>query len=196
MAGLDKIISEINDESKAAIAKINADAQAQVDEILADAKKSADEITARFAHERDVSLTDQKSRAQSAAQLQKRQILLAEKQQIISEVLQEAKEKLLTLPDEAYFGALLQLVKKNALPGEGILLLNAKDLARKPAEFDEEVQEIARDKGGSLTISKETRDIDGGFVLIYDGIEENDSITALFEAGSEELQDKVQHLLF
>ena len=47
-----------------------------------------------------------------------------------------------------------------------------------------------------LHISGDTRDIDGGFVLTYGGIEENCSIDALFDAAHEVLQDKVQEILF
>lgn len=55
---------------------------------------------------------------------------------------------------------------------------------------------LAKSANGKLTVSRETRDIDGGFVLSYGGIEENCSIEALFYAARERLQDRVQELLF
>ena len=51
-------------------------------------------------------------------------------------------------------------------------------------------------EGAALTVSSETRDIDGGFVLTYGGIEENCSFDALFDSAHEMLQDKVQEILF
>ena len=54
----------------------------------------------------------------------------------------------------------------------------------------------AAGKGGSLTLSKEQRTLDGGFILIYGGIEENCTIRALFDARRETLQDQVHGLLF
>ena len=55
---------------------------------------------------------------------------------------------------------------------------------------------VAVAKGGKLTVSKETRPIDGGFVLLYEGIDQNCSITSLFETHIESVQDKIQKLLF
>ena len=58
------------------------------------------------------------------------------------------------------------------------------------------VERVAKEKGGNLTISKESRNIDGGFVLVYGGIEENCSIQALFHSEREYLADKVHENLF
>ena len=37
---------------------------------------------------------------------------------------------------------------------------------------------------------------DGGFILSYGGVDQNCSVSALFEEGAETLQDKIQTLLF
>jgi len=65
-----------------------------------------------------------------------------------------------------------------------------------PADFETKLNAIAVSKGGKLTVSKETRPIDGGFILLYEGIDQNCSITSLFETNIEAVQDKVQKLLF
>lgn len=52
------------------------------------------------------------------------------------------------------------------------------------------------EKGAALKISRQTRKIDGGFVLVYGGIEENCSFEALFDAKHDELQDKVHGIVF
>ena len=60
----------------------------------------------------------------------------------------------------------------------------------------EQAGEIAAGKGGSLKVSRETRDIPNGFVLVYGGVEENCTLKAMFEAKRDELADKVNHLIF
>ena len=65
-----------------------------------------------------------------------------------------------------------------------------------PEGYLSELQAVAREKGGSLTLSGETRAMDGGFVLLYGGIEENCTVRALFDARREALQDQVHALLF
>ena len=71
-----------------------------------------------------------------------------------------------------------------------------KDLERMPAGFREEIKSLAQKKGGVLEISGETRNIDGGFILIYGGIEENCSIDAMFAGKRDELLDQVRKILF
>ena len=44
--------------------------------------------------------------------------------------------------------------------------------------------------------SNKASDIDGGFILIYGGIEENCSLAAMFHAQKEEMADKLNSLLF
>ena len=65
-----------------------------------------------------------------------------------------------------------------------------------PAGFEEEIQKAAAAKGGALSLAKEAKEMDGGFILVYGGIEENCTIKALFDAKRDELSDKVHGLLF
>ena len=61
-----------------------------------------------------------------------------------------------------------------------------------PEGFRAEIARMAAEnKGGSLTVSGETRRMEGGFVLVYGGVEENCSFRALFDSRKDELQDKV-----
>ena len=45
-------------------------------------------------------------------------------------------------------------------------------------------------------LSDQTKEMDGGFVLTYGGIEENCTIRAVFAAKKDELSDKVHEMLF
>lgn len=196
MAGLDKILSQITAESDAAINEILSKAEKEAADIKAQAEKEANEAVEKINRESASRLSDQKSRAESAAALAKRQMLLGEKQKLIGEVIDKAKESFLNLSDKEYFDTLIKLVKNNALPQDGEIIFNEKDLKRLPSDFSSKVQAAAAERKGTLKVSNETRPIDGGFVLAYNGIEENCSISALFETNVEELQDKIQTLLF
>ena len=55
---------------------------------------------------------------------------------------------------------------------------------------------MAEKKGGALEFSGEVRNIDGGFILVYGGIEENCSIDAVFAEKRDELLDQVRKILF
>ena len=97
---------------------------------------------------------------------------------------------------KAYFEVIAKMIGRFALPKEGEILFSAKDLERMPEGFQKEIARMAEEQGGSLTVSKETRQMEGGFVLVYGGIEENCSFRALFDSRKDELQDKVNRLLF
>ena len=62
--------------------------------------------------------------------------------------------------------------------------------------FDKKIAAAAQKKGGVLALSSQTCEIDGGFLLVYGGIEENCSFAAMFAAEKESLQDKVHTLMF
>lgn len=196
MAGLDKIIGEIHAESDGLIREVLDRAQKEAAQIRSEAEKKAGDSVERIRRESDARLADSKSRAQSAAALTKRQLLLQEKQNLIGEVLEKAKETFLALPEAEYFDTLLALLKKNALSEQGEILLNERDRKRLPADFEKKAEEAAKVKGGSLRISEKTREIDGGLILVYEGIEQNCSVDALFETNIEMLQDKIQNILF
>lgn len=196
MAGLDKIIGEIHAESDGLIREVLDRAQKEAAQIRSEAEKKAGDSVERIRRESDARLADSKSRAQSAAALTKRQLLLQEKQNLIGGVLEKAKETFLALPEAEYFDTLLALLKKNALSEQGEILLNERDRKRLPADFEKKAEEAAKAKGGSLRISEKTREIDGGLILVYEGIEQNCSVDALFETNIEMLQDKIQNILF
>ena len=196
MAGLDKIISQINEESQKAAERITSEARAQADEILAEARKEAERECADIDRRSRQSVANLLERGRSSAELKKRGSLLAEKQRLIGEVIARAKAELKSMDGDAYFEMILKLAVKSAQPGKGELLLSGKDLVRVPEGFEDKLNAALKDKSAQLHISGDTRDIDGGFVLTYGGIEENCSIDALFDSAHELLQDKVQEILF
>ena len=82
------------------------------------------------------------------------------------------------------------------MEGEGTVYFSQADLDRLPAGLEERLNAAVREKNASLKISGESREIDGGFVLSYGGIEENCSFDAIFDSAREHLQDEVGKILF
>lgn len=88
------------------------------------------------------------------------------------------------------------MVEKYALPQDGEICFSAADLGRLPEGFEAEVSKAAAAAGGSLKLSREGKNIENGFILIYGGIEENCTIAAMFDAKKDELSDIVHRLVF
>ena len=196
MSGLDKMKARILEEAQSTareiIGKAKADADAAVQAAEESAEAEAAEILARA--RRDAA--DYGMRVDSSMDMQRKQALLAAKQEVLGGVLKAAYDAVMDLDDEKYFEMLEKLLEKNTLPEAGEIRFSAKDLGRMPAGFPDRIKNIAASKGGSLTVSEKPEKMDGGFLLVYGGIEENCTISAVFASKREELSDQVNRLLF
>lgn len=195
MSGLDQMIERITANANAQAAVITANANAEAAQILAKAEEDSAARAAAIAEASERDCAACKARMRSAQDQQRRTALLRAKQDAIADLLERAYEAVLAMPEEAYFAFLKNAFSAVVQPQSGEICFNEKDLARLPAGYADALADIATAKGGSLTVSREARAIDGGFVLIYGGIEENCTVRALFDARREALQDLVSGLL-
>lgn len=196
MTGLDKMKSQILDEAKAAAEGKIAEAKAQAEETIRSAKEDAAKQTESILHKSKNDVSNYQERLESSIDLQKRTKILAAKQEVIAEVLEKARAKVEAMEAGEYFSMLLKMVEKYALAQDGEICLCAADLARLPEGFEAEVSRIAKEKGGSLKLSGEGKQIKNGFILDYGGVEENCTINAMFDAKKDELSDIVHRLVF
>ena len=196
MTGLEKMKSQILDEAKALADSKIAEANRRAEEILEEAKADAEKSAANISQRSDKDVANYKERILSSIDLQKRTKLLAAKQEVIAEVLDQSYDRLKTMKIGEYFAMLLKLAEKYVLPQEGTIYFSKADLARMPESFESDVMKLAEAKGGKLDISGEGRNIENGFVLAYGGIEENCTLKAIFDAKRDEFADKIHHILF
>lgn len=196
MTGLEKMIQQILDEANQKAEEILAKSQAEADSICEQAQKDCQALQDGMTKQAKLEQKNLLERAQSSGQLKKRQAILRAKQEIIGEVIEKAHKSALKMKEEDYFAMLIKILEQHVLPQKGELCLNKADLKRLPQDFSQTIQKIASDKGGALKLSKVARDIDGGFVLVYGGIEENCSFKALFDDKKDVLSDKVNKMLF
>ena len=196
MTGLDKMKSQILDEAKAAAEGKIAEAKAQAEETIRSAKEDAAKQTESILHKSKNDVSNYQERLESSIDLQKRTKILAAKQEVIAEVLEKARAKVEAMEAGEYFSMLLKMVEKYALAQDGEICLCAADLARLPEGFEAEVSRIAKEKGGSLKLSGEGKQIKNGFILVYGRVEENCTINAMFDAKKDELSDIVHRLVF
>lgn len=195
MTGLEKIIKKIeadsNSEREAVLSAANTEAGAILNKAAEDAEliKTRVEEAAIKENEKD------KTFVSSKAELDFKKGLLAEKVAIVNSVIDSALKKLRMLPDAEYFKTLSPLVLKYAQRGKGTLRFSSADLNRIPTGFEAELNK-ALGEGRSIAISKDPADIDGGFVLVYDDIEQNCSFSSLLATKTDEIKDELYALLF
>lgn len=196
MTGLEKMQSQILDEARRSADGILEQARSEAQEMKEEAGKAAQEKSSRILEKSRTEVKNIEERALSSCALQKRQVLLEAKQEIIAQILEKAYHTLVEADKDTYFGIIRKMLGKYAAGQAGEICFSKKDLDRMPEGFEKEIQEIAEKNGGTLVLSKEPRKMSGGFVLIYGGIEENCSFRAMFNSRKDELSDEVHRILF
>lgn len=196
MSGLNKLVEQIITAARdAADAKL-AETRRQAENIILEAEERARQESDIILQEANEKAADIIERAKSSADLQKRRAILSAKQQIIEGTMKKTMNTLKSLPKEEYIDLILRMVSRYAQPQCGSIIFSKRDLERLPADFERQLNERLKSNGGSLTLSSENRQIDGGFVLVYGDIEENCTFEAILSSKYDILQDKVNDFLF
>lgn len=193
MNGLEKITERITADAKArandmvAQAKAQAEAvstgyQARVEALLETERAKAAELAAQTTQ-----------RAEAAGALEGRKWILNAKQQLLEDTFTLALDKLCALPKEEYTALLTKLLTRAAQGGEEVVF-NQGDRAQVGKAAVTAANELLKD--GRLTISEETRDIKGGFILKSGLIEINCALETLVEQEKETMSASVASHLF
>lgn len=192
MSGTQDMIARILADAEAEGARIEEQARSKAAALLQEAEEQAGESKRRAGEEAAKQAEDVVRSAKSAAELIRRNSLLEKRRQLIADALNGTVRDLAALPDEAYMSLLLRLSETAARKGEGVLRLNARDLARQGTET------LSRDLGDGrvIRLSEEPAAIDGGFLLEYGELEMNSSFSALVEEKRERLEDLLNRELF
>ena len=196
MTGLEKMISQIVEEANAAAEAKVAAAKAEAEEIVSKAKAEAEKISEEISGQSETDAQNYLERIKSSADLQRRTAILQAKQEVIASVLEKAYTSLNDMEADAYFAMIRRMLEKYALAEAGEIYFSAADLKRLPAGFEKEISDIAAKKGGALTLQKDSKEIENGFILVYGGIEENCTFKAMLNARKDDFQDIIQRELF
>lgn len=184
-------------DGKIIIDKIIADAEETVKKIMADAKDEADAIikeaedkAAREKAKSDRVVAEEKEKLYakqiSGAEMQAKKAVLAQKQQILEEVIVEAEKRLISLADDKYtevIGKMLDNIDKK-LGTE--VIVSEKDKSR--------LENIIKEKG--FVLSDRTADINGGLIIRNGDIEYNYSFGSIISIEKEEIQQIAAKILF
>ena len=195
MAGLNKIIERIAQDSAVKCDGIIFDAQNEAAKIKEAAIVKADnekESILANAKKEENAIIDM---AESGAELDSKKLILSTKVELIEKAIDAALEKLNAMPDEEYFAAIYALVKKYAQAAKGEMVLSKKDLGRIPGDFEKKIN-TGLPKGAKLTLSKKPGNISNGFILVYGDIEINCTFEALIAEKRDEIKDELYGIIF
>lgn len=193
MTGLEKIVAQIKLDADNTSASIKAKSDAECSALIEKAKLDAEAVIKDGEAKALRKYDDILSRANSAAELEERKIMLSARQDVITQMINNAYDNLANLPQNEYFQLIYKMIAKYSEKSEGVISLGNNDFNRLPADFESKVSEASK---GALTLSKTPASIDNGFVLTYGGVDVNCSFRALFSDNSEKISDTVAKLLF
>ncbi len=179
---IDKIIAEAEEAAKKVLAK----GQQEADAILKAAQEKADKEADVYDREAQAEAEKATAKEISGAEMQAKKMILETKQGILAEVIEEAEKKLLSLEDAEYakvIGNMLDGLDKT-LGTE--IIVSAKDATRLAA--------VVKEKG--FTLSDQTSDIGGGFIVKNGSIEYNYSFESIITVEKEEIQQTAAKILF
>ncbi len=194
MTGLETILSQIDsDAQQEASGRLEA-AREEAEKLLAAAKEEAAQRSQAILQEGEKKAGEIRERAASAAQLERRNAMLAFKQQMIRDSIEETRTALENAPDQEYFPTLVHLAARFAKAGKAEMKLNRRDLDRLPKGFEDDLKKAVPQS--EISVSKTPCEISSGFLLVYGGIDINCTFQAIFEDAEAELRDAAGRLLF
>ena len=185
--------------------RIDADAQAEIDRVLEAAKAEAARITAQYQSQADAERTslaernrkaaaEREERMESVAQMEARKVTLAAKQEMVERAYQLALDRLCAMPDADYIKTVATLLVQAAPDGRGAVIFSPAERERIGAAAVAMANEQL--DGGKLTLSDQTRDLRGGFILANGNIEVNCTFETLVRLKKTEIAGEVANILF
>ena len=190
---IDNIIAKILSDAIEHADKSVSEAAQKAEVITAQAKEEAIAIKKQLAEQGTADAVITKHRKQSLAELEARKIRLAARQKAVSNAMEAAINHLANMEHDEYIAFLAkQIVATGAKSGQ--LLLNSKD---KVAVGEKLVTTAnALTEGGNITLSDQTINARGGFILKCGSVEINATIETLINLIRESVTPDVVAILF
>ena len=195
---LEKILERIKQDAQNEVDRIKSRTSAAADEIVKKAQAEAEALKAQALEDAKSEAEQRKDRLIATARLDLRKARLAEKQDAIDAAFREAVESLLNMEDAEYRKILRDMILPNVQTGDEELILSERDKTGLGEKLLEEVNHQLTESGkeGKLTLSQDTYDILGGFVLRRGDIELNSSFETLLKSSRDDLESEVSRILF
>lgn len=194
MSGLDKIISDITEQSKLRSDELLRTSREEAERLLSEShqKALAEKEQRQKKLDEKISVLENNSRA--SARLASSKIILTAKHEAAAEMLCKAVAIIDGLSKKEYFEIIKKLILKNARKGEdGIIRFSKTDSKRLPQNFLESIEKNL--DGAKLTLGKPA-DINDGFILSYGLVDVNCTFEAVTSDKSDEINDGLNKILF
>ncbi len=206
MEGIEKITARIAQDAQAEAGRLLAEAEAKAQAIRADAQAQAREEAGGIVERGRAAAAERLERLASASQMERRKLELAAKQEVLGEAFDLALEASASGKEQLIFSQ----KDRNTVGKQVVMAANDALLKERAPGLPEEVAKskmgTLMDKlihnttaivtGAGLTLSEQTRDIKGGFIMVDGDVEINCAFETLVRLQREQMEKKVADALF
>ena len=198
MNGIEKITQRIAEDNRKEIEALLEKAQAEAREITAGYKEKAQADYDEALRQGKADADYRVERMSGVAQLEARKLRLSAKQEMLDKAFDAAMGKLLSLPEEEYAELLVKLALSGVSTGSEALIFSVKDRPRYGKRVviaaNEKLEAMGRT--GSLTLSQESREFEGGLYIQDGNIENNCTFSTILRILREQMAAEVAGILF
>ncbi|MDE7244087.1 MAG: V-type ATP synthase subunit E [Oscillospiraceae bacterium] len=195
MKGIEKITARIQSDGSAETSQILREAGEKAKDVLAGYRAKAEAEAASAAAAGKEAAKRHAERLESSAHMEAKKQFLAAKQECLDAAFVRAQKELLSLPDDQYAGLLAKMACRASKSGREEILLNEKDRKRVGEQVVAKANEMLRRKG-KLTLSEETREMEGGLTLKDGSVEVNCAFETELRVLRENMAAEIAAILF
>jgi V/A-type H+-transporting ATPase subunit E len=198
MGKAEKLKQKILSDAEAEARKILEEGQAEAGGITGEARAEADKAASQYQARAEADAAEHIRRQVSLRELEARKAVLAEKGRLMEEVFDKVIESLREKDRTGGYRLTRDLLLKAIETGtEEIIVAPDDRKAIDKAFIDSLNAEISKaGKKGEITLSEETRDIRGGFILRRGRAESNSSFDTLLTMLRDDVESRVAGILF
>jgi V/A-type H+-transporting ATPase subunit E len=198
---VENIVKRIVDEAQSSARSVAEKGDQEMAKLRASLDLEGRELKEAAKKKIEVEAEEIVKRRVSSARLEGRKRVLGQKDMIMGEVYAEAKSRVLALPEDKYLDFLKKLVVSSSVPGDQKIILSPGDKTRlkaKLSQWEKDVAQELKKKGikGSVSLSEETKDIEGGVVLSQGRTEINLSLDVIMAETKYLLEGEITEILF
>ncbi len=200
MAGLDSIKQKILDDAQTRADAIIAEAEAEADAIVQKAMEEAGKNREKRLAYAQTEAVKARERVIGSAKMEAKKILLAEKQKLMDQCFEKAKQEIINMPLSDYEELMVELIVASSEEGDEEIIFNTRDSGRiSLLRFLVRVNSKLKADGVKaprMLISEDNINASGGFLLKKGDIVVNNTIEALLAAKREQLEVELAAILF
>ncbi|MBI5417056.1 hypothetical protein HZA55_03805 [Candidatus Poribacteria bacterium] len=196
---LDKILEKIKNEYASKVSEIEASCNNKVTEIETESQNEIQEFKTKMDSKLQSEIAELKKRSELEASLYRRNILLLEKQNKVSEVFAKVLGKIINMSKNEYLDLIKKMLSRHLsvmTEGQTEIFISINDKDKIDKQFIDSINNELKNKNIFLKLGSEYAKISGGFILKKEEIEINESLDVLFKLWKKEFEMEVAKILF